>query len=104
MGEYRESNNVKRLGVTVDRDLKFDIHALKLCSKANQKLSALSRIGKLLSLNKDGYFLKLLWSLSFNIVQLFGCFIADPPTTKIIGYMRQPLELFMMTTSQLLIN
>ena len=34
-----ESNDVKPLGVTNDRDLKFDQHVLKLCSKANQKLN-----------------------------------------------------------------
>ena len=47
-----ERNDVKRLGITIDRDLKFDKHVLKLCSKANQKLSALSRMAKLLSFNK----------------------------------------------------
>ena len=36
-----ESNDVKLLWVTTDRDLRFDKHVLKLCSKANQKLSAL---------------------------------------------------------------
>ena len=100
----RESNDVKLLGITIDRDLKFDKHVLKLSSKANQKLSALSRMAKFLSFNKKGYFLKLLWSLNLNIVRLFGCFIVDVPTTKLIGYMREPLELFTMTTSQLLIN
>ena len=38
-----ESNDVKLLGVTIDRDLKFDKHVLKLFSKANRKLSALCR-------------------------------------------------------------
>ena len=38
--------------VTIDKGLKFDKHVLKLCSKANQKLSALSRMTKLLSFNK----------------------------------------------------
>ena len=47
-----ESNDVKLLGVTIDRDLKFDKHVLKLCSKANQKLSVLSRMRNLLSFNK----------------------------------------------------
>ena len=43
VGKYLiwESNDVKLLGITIDRDLKFDKHVLKLCSKANQKLSAL---------------------------------------------------------------
>ena len=30
-----ERNNVKLLGITIDRDLKFDKHVLKLCNKAN---------------------------------------------------------------------
>ena len=99
-----ESTDVKLLVVTFDRDLKFDKHVLKLCSKANQKLSALYRMVNLFFLIKEGHFLKLLLSLNLNIVQLFGCFIVDVPTTKLIGYMREPLELFMMMTSQLFIN
>ena len=51
-GLIRESNDVKLLGITIDRDLKFDKHVLKLCSKANQKLSALSKMAKSLSFNK----------------------------------------------------
>ena len=47
-----ESNDVKLLVITIDRDLKFDKHVLKLCSKANQKLSSLFRMTKFLSFNK----------------------------------------------------
>ena len=47
-----ESNDIKLLGIAVDRNLKFDKHVLKLYSKANQKLSARSRIAKLLSFSK----------------------------------------------------
>ena len=47
-----ESSDVKLLGVTIDRDLKFDKHVLKLCSKANQKLSALCRMANSLSFKK----------------------------------------------------
>ena len=44
IGKYLiwESSDLKSLGITIDRDLKFDKHVLKLLSKANQKLSALS--------------------------------------------------------------
>ena len=54
IGKYLtcESNDVKRLWIAIDRDLKFDKYVLKLCSKANQKLSALSRMTKLLSFSK----------------------------------------------------
>ena len=45
---------------------------------------------------KEGHSLKLLWSLSLNTV--------DVPTTKLIAYMGEPLELLMMTTPQLFIN
>ena len=48
----QESNDVKLYEVTIDRDLKFDKHVWKLCSKANQKLSAVSSMAKLLSFNK----------------------------------------------------
>ena len=65
MGEYRKifnqgkySSDVKLLGVTIDRDLKFDKRVLKLSSRANQKLSTLSRIAKLLSFNKRRTLLK----------------------------------------------
>ena len=47
-----ESNDIKLLGFTFDIDLKFNKHVLKLCSKASQKLSALSRVANLLSFNK----------------------------------------------------
>ena len=47
-----ESNDVKLLGVTIDRDLKFVKHVLKFCNKANQKLIGLSRMTKLLYFNK----------------------------------------------------
>ena len=30
-----ESNDVKLLGITINRDLNFDKHVLKLCSNAN---------------------------------------------------------------------
>ena len=99
-----ESSDVKFFGISIDRDLKFDKRILKLCSKANQKLSPISRMTKLLSFSKRRVLFKLLWSLNLNIVRLFGCFIVDIPTTKLMGYVREPLELFMMTTFQLLIN
>ena len=95
-----ESNDVKLLGVAVDRDLKFYKHVLKLCSKANQKLSAPSRMANLLSFNKRRTLFVAFVEFQFKYCQLFRCFIVDVPTAKLIGYMREPLELFMMTTSQ----
>ena len=47
-----ESNDVKLLGITIDRDLKLDKLVQKLCSKANQKLRTFLGMSKLLSFNK----------------------------------------------------
>ena len=53
-----ESNDVKLLGITIDRDLKFDKHVLKFCSKDNQIFSTFSRIAKFFSFNKKRALLK----------------------------------------------
>ena len=37
-------NEVKLLGVTVDKNLKFDIHVSQLCMKTNRQINALSRL------------------------------------------------------------
>ena len=47
-----EINDVKLLGIAIDKDLNFDKYVRKFCSKANQKLTALSRMAKLFSFNK----------------------------------------------------
>ena len=41
-----ESNNVKLLGITLNNKLKFDKHVSNICSKANRKLSTLTRVAK----------------------------------------------------------
>ena len=93
----------EQVWANIGKDLKFEKHVLKLCSKAKKKVLFLKWRNCFLSI-KAGHFLMLLWSLNLKIVQLFGCFIVTVPTTKLKGYMREPLKLFMMTTSRLLIN
>ena len=102
-----ESNDVKLLGVTIDRDLKFDKHVLKLCSKANQKLSALSAVANLLSFYKRRTLFKAFVESQFKYCLIVWMFHSRPTNNKINrlhDYMREPLELFMMTMYQLLIN
>ena len=41
-----ESNNVKLLGVKIDKDLKCNGHLLNICCKANRKLTLLNRMFK----------------------------------------------------------
>ena len=40
------------LGITIDRDLKFDEHVNKLCKKACQKLNALVRLAPFMNVDK----------------------------------------------------
>ena len=48
-----EKSDVKLLGVTIDKNLGFDEHISKLCSKANRKLSAIFRRSRFLSLDRS---------------------------------------------------
>ena len=41
--QIENNTSTKLLGVTIDSDLKFDIHVNNLCKKATQKLNALAR-------------------------------------------------------------
>ena len=83
-----ESNVVKLL-ITIDRDL---------------KLSALSRMAKLLSFSKRRTLFKAFVESHFKYCPLFGCSILDVRTTKLIRNIREPLELLKTTKFQPLIN
>ena len=47
-----ESSHEKLLGVTIDKDLKFNLHISNICKRAGRKLTALGRISRLIPLNK----------------------------------------------------
>ena len=79
-----ERNNVKLLGITIDRDLKFDKHVLKLCNKANQKLSAaLSRVANLLSFNKRRTLFKAFVESQFKYCPIVWMFHSRRTNNKI---------------------
>ena len=78
-----ESNDVKLLGITIERDLKFDKNVLKLFSKANQKLSALSRMAKLLSFNKRSTIFKAFVKSQFKYCPFVWMFHSRRTNNKI---------------------
>ena len=47
-----ESKNLELLGTTIEKDLKFDKHVNKTCSKANRKLNFVSRMQSFLPAGK----------------------------------------------------
>ena len=67
-----ESNDIKLIEITLDNNLKFDKHLSNICSKANRKLSVLTRVANFLP---DVFSLKLLLSRNLNIVDSYGCFM-----------------------------
>ena len=85
IGKYLiwESNDIKLLLVTIDRDLKFDKHVLKLCSKANQKLSALSRMANLLCFNKSRTLVKAFMESQFKHCQIVWMFHSQATNNRI---------------------
>ena len=85
IGKYLiwESNDIKLLLVTIDRDLKFDKHVLKLCSKANQKLSALSRMENLLCFNKTRTLVKAFMESQFKHCQIVWMFHSQATNNRI---------------------
>ena len=47
-----ESYQEKLLGITIDKELKFNSHLLGICKKASAKVTALTRLVKLVPLEK----------------------------------------------------
>ena len=68
-----ESNDVKLLGITLDNDLKFDKHVSNICSKANRKLSVLTRVAKFLPFKRRRILFKAFTELQF--FHSHGCFM-----------------------------
>ena len=64
----------KLLGITIDRELKFDIHVKNLCNKASLKLHALSRISSFMSSKKLKIIMKSFILSQFNYCPLVWMF------------------------------
>ena len=69
-----ETRSVELLGVTIDNDLKFDEHLLKIFLKANRKLSALTRIKKYLDFHKIRVLFKAFFESQFKHCSLTWMF------------------------------
>ena len=50
-----ESSQEKLLGITIDKNLKFDQHVINICKKASAKVTALSRLIKIVPLEKKRF-------------------------------------------------
>ena len=78
-----ESKDVELLGITLDSELKFEKHISKICSKAHQKISILSRMAKFLTLNKKRILFKAFFESQFQYCPLVWMFQSRAAQTKI---------------------
>ena len=60
----------KLLGITIDSEVTFHKHITSLCSKADQKLSALARIAKYMTIDKSKILLNSFVTAQFNYCPL----------------------------------
>ena len=69
-----ESKEKKLLGLNIDSDLTFTSHISKICTKAGQKLAAISRIAKFMSLEKRRILIKSFFESQFEYCSLSWMF------------------------------
>ena len=74
---------MKLLGMTIDNSLKFDIHINNICTKANQKLSVLSRTGNILNFEQGKRIFKSFIESQFKCCPLIWMFCSRKANNKI---------------------
>ena len=72
-GSFIESNTKEiLLGITINRDLKFDEHVNNLCKKAGQKLNAVVRLAPFMNVDKkkndnESFYRIAIWILPISL-------------------------------------
>ena len=83
-GSSIESNTKEiPLGITIDRDMKFDDHANNLCKKACQKLRALARLAPFMNVDKKRIIMKAFIESQFRYCPLVWMFYSRNLSNKI---------------------
>ena len=78
-----ESQSEKLLGMTVDKNLDFELHLKTLCKKVNQKVSALARIANILPFQKRHLIMKTFIESQFSYCPLVWMFCSRTMNKKI---------------------
>ena len=81
--QIENNTSEKLLGVTIDSDLKFDIHVNNLCKKATQKLNALARISGYMDSSKKRTIMKAFITSHFSYCPLVWMFHSRELNNKI---------------------
>ena len=101
-----ESHKVKLLGIEIDRDLNFEDHVNKICTKAAQKLNALSRQCTILSFQKRRILVKAFFDSQFSYCPMVWMFHSRnlKLIPKLITYTIEHYKLFTGTIYLPLMN
>ena len=78
-----ESSDEKLLGVTIDKNLDFNLHLQKLCKKVGAKITALARMVKLLPFYRKRALLKTFVESQFSYCPLIWMFCSRKMNRKI---------------------
>ena len=78
-----ESQREKLLGVTIDKNLDFNTHLTNICKKVSQKVSALSRVSKLLPFHRKRVLFKAFIESQFSYCPLIWMFCSRQLNRKI---------------------
>ena len=103
---FWESNNVKFLGITLDSNLKPDKHVSSICSKANRKLSALTRVAKFLPFKKRRILFKSLIESPFKYCPFMWMFHGRQIKARISKLHERAIKIMftIMPFEELLVN
>ena len=83
-GFYIETNTKEvLLGITIDKDLKFDDHVNSLCKKAWQKLNVLARLAPYMNVEKRRLIMKAFIESQFGCCPLVWIFHSRSINNKI---------------------
>ena len=61
-----ESRTIKLLGITIENELKFDVHISNICKKAQRKLTILMRLKKYVDFEKLRILFKTFFESQFK--------------------------------------
>ena len=78
-----ESSEEKLLGLTIDKNLKFNSHVRNICKKASQKMYVLARLAKFLSFHRKRVLLKTFIESQFSYCPLVWMFCSKKMNRKI---------------------
>ena len=80
---FKLKKKFRKLGVIIDRELKFDKHVRHICEKAGNKLNVLTRVAKILNLFQKNTLFKSFIEGQFNYCPLLWMFYSHSPNNLI---------------------